>query len=236
MSAIQLFENGEFELRVTTVGDSFEVQAPGLARSLGHRDASHMLANVPDDEKGYRVDGTPGGNQVMWHVTEPGFYRVLGQRQLGRIKSEAVRAQVDRFQRWVYHDVLPSLRRHGSYSLVPAARPLPAGIDEDEMPDLLTWKETCFVIRQDYRVRVHVPRLRRTLMAGGVLTQTFEPKAEFVESFWWTGTAHLVFRGAVPRLFFEYQRTERLLGLAKRGRKYELASPQQGELPLGGES
>lgn len=234
MSAIQLFENGEFELRVTTAGDSFEVQAPGLARSLGHRDANHMLANVPDDEKGYRVDGTPGGHQGMWHVTEPGFYRAIGQRQLGRIKSEATRGQVDRFQRWVYHDVLPSLRRHGTYSLVPAARPLPAGWD-DEMPDLLTWKETCFVIRQDYRVRVHVPRLRRTLMAAGVLTQTFEPKADFVESFWWTGTAHLVHRTAVPRLFFEYQRTERLIGLARRGQR-ELMSPTQAELPFGGEA
>lgn len=232
---IQLFENGEFELRVMPVGDSFKVQASGLARALGHRDAGNMLANVPEDEKeGYCPDSTRPDQQI-WYVTEPGFYRVIGQRQLGRIKNSDTRAQVDRFQRWVYHDVLPSLRRDGTYSLpAPAAHPLPARAYDEDMPDLLTWKETCFVIRQDYRVRVSVPRLRRTLMAGGVLTQTFEPKAGFLECFWWTGTAHLVYRRHVPRLFFEYERTERLLTLAQ-DRSHVLTSPQQGELPFGGE-
>lgn len=232
MNDLQIFENGEFEICFTPAGDSFTVQAPGLARALGSRDANTLVANIPDDEKGYGPCRTPGGYQEVWHLTEPGFYRALGQRQLGRIKNADMRAQVERFQRWLYHDVLPSLRRNGYYSLAPVT-PALAPVHAEDMPDLLTWKETCFVIRQDYRVRVHVARLRRTLMAGGVLTQTFEPKAGFTECFWWTGTAHLVFRDAVPRMFFEYQRTERLLGLARRGQQIELVGPHQTELPLG---
>ena len=234
MNELQIFDNGEFEVCFTPVGDSFTVQAPGLARALGSRDANTLVANLPDDEKGYGVCRTPGGYQEVWHLTEPGFYRALGQRQLGRIKNPEMRAQVERFQRWLYHDVLPSLRRNGYYGL-PSAQALAPGA-VDEMPDILTWKETCWTIRRDYRVRVNVARLRRTLMAAGVLTQTFEPKAGFVECFWWTGTAHLVHADAVPRLFFEYQRTERLLGLARAGRRGVLAGPQQGELPLGGDS
>lgn len=229
MNDLQLFRNGEFEICLTPVGSTFTVQAPGFARALGYRDANTMLANIPSDEKGYGVARTPGGYQEVWHLTEPGFYRVLGQRQLGRIKNDDVRNKVDRFQRWVYHDILPSLRIEGSYSMIPAAQTLSAGYDDD-MPDLLTWKETRFVIRQDYRVRVSVPKLRRTLMAGGVLAQSFEPKAGFYECFWWTGSAHLVFRTAVPRLFFEYQRTERLLGLARKGQRNELVSSSQGDL------
>ncbi|MEV8637762.1 phage antirepressor KilAC domain-containing protein [Streptosporangium sp. NPDC051023] len=51
----------------------------------------------------------------MWHVTEPGLYRAIGQRQATRIKNPDVKDQVVRFQRWVYHDVLPSIRKTGQY-------------------------------------------------------------------------------------------------------------------------
>lgn len=111
MNEIQLFDNGEFELRVTTVGNTFTVQAPGLARSLGFHEARDMLRTVPEDEKGSEIAPTPGGNQEMWHVTEPGFYRVMGQRQAARIKNEHIRTQVERFQKWVFAEVLPAIRR-----------------------------------------------------------------------------------------------------------------------------
>jgi prophage antirepressor-like protein len=237
VTEIQFFENGEFELRVIETADSFLVDASGLARALGMRDAYRLVETLPDEEKskvrGYTTACTPG-DQEIWHVTEPGFYRAIGQRQPARIKNDAVRAQVVRFQNWVYREVLPALRKHGSYrmSQVPAV----AARVDDEQPDLYTWKEVCFVIRRDYRVRVHVSKLRRFLMAGGVLAQSYEPKAGFAGCFWWTGTAHLVHRAAVPRLFFEYQRTERLLGLSRSGRQAELVASNQGELPFGGES
>ncbi|MFG1683573.1 phage antirepressor [Nonomuraea sp. NPDC049269] len=111
MSEIQLFDNGEFELHITPVGDSFKIQAPGLARSLAFHSAKDMLRTVPGDEKGWETAPTLGGEQEMWHVTEAGFYRVMGQRQASRIKNEAIRKQVTRFQKWVFAEVLPALRR-----------------------------------------------------------------------------------------------------------------------------
>ncbi|MFI7114031.1 phage antirepressor KilAC domain-containing protein [Nonomuraea sp. NPDC050227] len=111
MSEIQLFDNGEFELRIVPDGDSFKVQAPGLARSLGFNEARDMLRTVPEDEKGSEIAPTLGGNQQVWHVSEAGFYRVMGQRQAARIKNDAIRKQVTRFQKWVFGDVLPRLRR-----------------------------------------------------------------------------------------------------------------------------
>ena len=95
-------------IRVTPRGESFIVEAPGLARSLGSRDALTMLRSVPDEEKGYALARTPGGEQEIWHVTEAGFYRVLGQRQAARIKDPKVRSMVERFQSWVFGVVLPS--------------------------------------------------------------------------------------------------------------------------------
>lgn len=111
MNEIRLFENDEFNLELVPHGDSFKVNAAGLARALGFREAYDLLRNIPDDEKGSEIVRTPGGDQRVLVVTEAGFYRALGQRQLARIKDLRVRASVQRFQSWVYGDVLPSLRR-----------------------------------------------------------------------------------------------------------------------------
>jgi anti-repressor protein len=112
------FTNGEFAISVEMHEvDGFRVQAPGLARALGHRDAFRLVESIPDDEKGYTLSCTPGGNQRVWYVTEAGFYRALGQRQAARITDDRIRESVTRFQSWVYGDVLPSLRKTGRYEV-----------------------------------------------------------------------------------------------------------------------
>lgn len=63
---------------------------------------------LEDDEKGTAIVSTPGGEQEMLIVTEPGLYRLLS-------KSRKLIAK--RFQRWLFHEVLPSIRKTGSYSL-----------------------------------------------------------------------------------------------------------------------
>jgi prophage antirepressor-like protein len=229
VSEVQLFNNEEFELRITPDGDSFKVEAPGLARDLGFKDAYDLVRGIPEEEKGSEIVRTPGGDQKVWHVTEPGFYRALGQRQAARIKSEEIRSQVIRFQNWVYRDVLPAIRRTGSYSM---EQPAPVGEHDPFKPDAYTWKETCTVIRQEYRVRVGVVDLRRTLMAAGVLNQQFEPKADFSDCFWWTGTAYLVFRHCVPAIFFHYRETKRKLDAFNPENKPAAVEPRhrQGDL------
>lgn len=120
MSEIVPFGNDEFRLDITSDGDSFRVQAPGLARCLSVSDAHTLLRNIPADEKGSALVQTPSGEQRVLYVTEAGFYRAIGQRQLGRIADKKVRAQVERFQKWVYGVVLPGLRRG---EVVQAVRP-----------------------------------------------------------------------------------------------------------------
>lgn len=128
---IESFTNPEFAIELLQDGDSFDVVASGLAKALGHRDAGNMLAAVPEDEKGHCLVSTPGGDQRVWVVHEAGFYRVIGQRQAGRVKIPAQRTRVERFQKWVYGEVLPSLRRDGRYE-VPGREPavsLSSGLD-----------------------------------------------------------------------------------------------------------
>ena len=97
-----------------------EIVAADLAAILGYRMASDMTRNLSEDEKGTRLVRTPGGDQVMVTVLEPGLWRLVVQRETGRISDADVAAQVARAQRWVTHDVLPSIRKHGGY-LTPAA-------------------------------------------------------------------------------------------------------------------
>lgn len=118
--AVERFTNSEFAVEMLPDGDSFKVAASGVASALGFHSAKDMLRTVPDGEKGWEIAPTPGGEQQVWVLTEPGFYRVIGQRQASRVKDPAVREQVERFQSWVYGDVLPSLRKHGRYE-VPVA-------------------------------------------------------------------------------------------------------------------
>lgn len=112
---IQVFETPEFQLRVGPDGESFRVEAPGLAKALGFREAYDLTRSIPSEEKGSEIVRTPGGNQRVWYLTEPGFYRAVGQRQVSRIKDPAARDRVARFQAWVYGEVLPSIRRTGGY-------------------------------------------------------------------------------------------------------------------------
>lgn len=204
MSAIQLFSNDEFELRITPNGDGFLVAAPDLARALGYSGAREMVRHLPADEKRSVLEPSRSANGVtqareMWFVTEPGFYHVVGQRQPARIKQAAARAQVERFQRWVHHEVLPSIRRTGHYG---------HAIDE---PLTYTWDEVTTVIRQRYGIQVSVAVLTRMLRTAGILRQTGVPKKAHQHFFWFTGSAWEIHPHAVPFLTRQFEDTARQL-------------------------
>jgi prophage antirepressor-like protein len=69
--------------------------------------ASDAAGRLEDDEKGVVLTDTPGGAQKITVVSEPGLYRLI-------MRSDKPIAK--RFQRWVFHEVLPEIRKTGSYS------------------------------------------------------------------------------------------------------------------------
>jgi prophage antirepressor-like protein len=196
MTHIEMFSNGEFELQVTPIGDSFRVSGPSLARALSFSDASSMVRNLPAEEKGSVLEQTPGGEQAVSYVTEAGFYQIIGQRQPSRIKDPSTRAKVERFQRWVYHEVLPSLRRTGSYTIPTQA----VEVEEFYQPHTLTWDETRALIRQRYGIPMSVNELTRTLRTAGVLKQNGTPRKDWEHLFWFTGSSWNVHPHMVAQL------------------------------------
>lgn len=190
---IERFTEGEFNIEVLPRDGSFIVLAAGLARGLGYRDAHKLVASLPAEDKGYTLTGTPGGEQQVWYVTEPGFYRAIGQRQIARIKDAYVRDQVDRFQRWVFNEVLPSLRKTGQY-----AAPVPGNLPE---PVVLNWDTAAAHLRQRYGLPIDdALEMRERLTDAGVLRQSGVPCKEYRDLFWPVGRRFDIHAHALPIL------------------------------------
>jgi len=98
--------------------------ATDIARILGYRDANAMTRSLDADEQGYSPVSTPGGVQQMNTINESGFYRAVLKRELGYI-DDAGRDDVRGFQRWVTHEVIPQIRRTGSFNQTEVEHALP---------------------------------------------------------------------------------------------------------------
>ena len=89
----------------------------GLDASLSvngrRRESGEPGGGLDDDEKGTAIVSTPGGLQEMLIVSEPGLYSLVLKSRKPEAKS---------FRRWITHEVLPSLRQSGNYSLPPFSR------------------------------------------------------------------------------------------------------------------
>ena len=96
------------QLRVIVSDGNPIFVATDVAESLGYQSAKDMTRLLDDDEKGRHIVPTLGGNQEVNVVTEAGLYLCI-------LKSRKPEAK--RFKRWVTHDVLPSIRKTGGYSI-----------------------------------------------------------------------------------------------------------------------
>jgi anti-repressor protein len=80
--------------------------AADVSRVLKIKNSRDAVARLDEDEKGVVTTDTLGGNQEVVIVNESGLYSLI----LTSRKPEA-----KRFKKWVTSEVLPSIRRTGSY-------------------------------------------------------------------------------------------------------------------------
>ena len=114
MNELQIFNNPKFgEIRVIEKDSESWFSASDVCRALTIGDTHVALRRLDEDEKGRFSIPTPGGEQEISVINEAGLYSLA----LGSRKPEA-----RDFKRWVTHEVLPSIRQKGSYS-VPAMTP-----------------------------------------------------------------------------------------------------------------
>lgn len=115
MNELTIYEHPQFgELRGLTLDDEPWFVATDVCRELGISNTPDAIKRLDDDEKmtialNDSHTGRRGGAQMVNIISEPGFYKLVTR---SRKDSDP---RVKAFQRWVAHDVLPSIRKHGAY-------------------------------------------------------------------------------------------------------------------------
>lgn len=108
-------------VRVVEIDGETWFVATDVARELGYGLATDLTKHLDADEKGMHTVHTLGGEQVLAVISEPGVYRAIIQRRTNKKHDGGLCEKVTRFQRFVFHDVLPSIRQTGSYNPAPAS-------------------------------------------------------------------------------------------------------------------
>ena len=114
MNDLQVFQNEEFgQIRTVTFDGEPWFMGKEIAEVLGYeRPAKAIADHVDDDEKReVPIRDSIGRMQNTAFINESGFYSLVLRSKLESAK---------RFKRWVTSEVLPSIRKTGSYSVHPA--------------------------------------------------------------------------------------------------------------------
>ena len=107
MNELKIFENKDFgQIRVIEKDGQPWFVGKDICDCLELTDVSKSISRLDDDEKGANSIPTPGGLQYMLCVNEYGLYNLV----LSSRKPEA-----KQFKRWITHEVIPSIRKHGAY-------------------------------------------------------------------------------------------------------------------------
>lgn len=108
MNEIKIFNSEEFgDIRTVTIENEPWFVGKDVAVSLGYKDTSDALKkHVADEDKLTRCFADSGQNRQMYIINESGLYALIFGSKLESAK---------RFKRWVTSEVLPAIRKTGSY-------------------------------------------------------------------------------------------------------------------------
>lgn len=147
---LKIFENEDFgKVRVIEKNNEPWFVGKDVAEALGYsQPAKAIREHVKDTHKGVSEMDTPGGRQQIIIIDEAGLYSLV-------LRSKLPAAEA--FQEWVVAEVIPSIRKTGSYSVnqdmkakeVEArlnnsrARVASTFLKVAQMTDLLEYKHIC---------------------------------------------------------------------------------------------
>ena len=108
-SALQIFNYESDEVR-TIVNEQGEIwfAAADVCKILDIANSRDAVSRLDEDERGTVITDTPGGPQGMSYINESGLYELIFTSRKPEAKA---------FKRWVTHEVLPAIRKTGSYSV-----------------------------------------------------------------------------------------------------------------------
>lgn len=115
-TALSVYNFEAFPVRITSRDGSPWFVAKDVCSILGLRNITEAVRGLDDDEKAeFRISEVSQSRKVII-VSEPGMYRMT---------FRSTKDEARRFCRWVYHEVLPAIRRNGRYEAVENALAAP---------------------------------------------------------------------------------------------------------------
>lgn len=109
---VRMFESEMFgQIRVVMQNGEPWFVAADVCLALQHSNVSVAMQMLDDDERGKESLGQVSGNGVvqareMNIVSESGLYQLIMRSNLPEARK---------FKRWITHEVIPSIRKHGAY-------------------------------------------------------------------------------------------------------------------------
>ena len=110
MNELQVFTNTEFGfVRTCSMDGKPYFVGKDVAEILGYSNTRDALAkHVDEEDRGVAKFDTLGGMQEFAVINESGLFSLILRSQLPKAKQ---------FKRWVTSEVLPSIRKHGVYTV-----------------------------------------------------------------------------------------------------------------------
>ncbi len=117
MNALQIFNYQEKQVRTVlkdeepwfVAADVCAILDLNTSEAVNGKGRSET-EGLEDDEKGIDIVDTPGGKQSVIVVSEPGLYALVWKSRKPEAKT---------FKRWITHEVIPQIRKTGSYLAKP---------------------------------------------------------------------------------------------------------------------
>lgn len=162
MNEILTFKFGESPLRfVMKDGEPWFI-AKDVAGILGHKNPQRAVrVHVDEEDKGVTEMVTPGGVQQIVIINESGIYSLVFCSKVPQAKE---------FKRWVTHEVLPTIRKSGQYSVESTNRQ-DSYMIEDRILRAKKWIE-------EEEVRIKLQDDNQKLL---IETKEMKPKADFYD-------------------------------------------------------
>lgn len=110
---VYTFNETDISIRIQNIDGNPWFVAKDLCDALELNDVRRAVEPLDDDEKLTGEILQSGQRRLMWLVNESGMYSLV-------IRSNKPEAK--KFRKWVTNEVLPSIRRTGSYTVQPTAK------------------------------------------------------------------------------------------------------------------
>ena len=161
MNHVEIFKNPEFgSVRIIEENGKYLFCGTDVARALGYARPNEAVSKHCKGTLKRRTP-TAGGIQEMLFIPEGDVYRLIVHSKL---------PSAERFERWVFDEVLPSIRKHGAYMT-------PEKLEEVILnPD--TMIKLCTALKDEQDKRKALEAANAALIVDNAVMQ---PKADYFD-------------------------------------------------------